>query len=93
VHIALRHLVEQGDEDAGPACADGVTDGDGTAVDVETILGNGELAADRHGLRRERFVELEEVDVTKFDACFCSAARTAGTGPIPMIRGATPALE
>ncbi len=57
-----------------------VPDGDGTAVDVEAVLGNGELTADGDGLRRERFVELEEVDVTQLDTCFLQRQAHRGDG-------------
>src|SRR3981081_2407728 len=66
--VALLHLVEEGDQDAGAAGADGVADGDGAAVDVEAVLGDGELAADGDGLGGEGLVELEEADVLDLDA-------------------------
>ena len=59
-------------------------DRDGTAVDVEAVLGNGELTADGDGLGRERFVELEEVDVTQLDTCFLQRQRVPrGRVPCP----------
>ena len=80
LHVALCHLEEQGDEDACAAGTDWVPDGNGTAVDVEAVLGNGKLTADGDGLRRERFVELEEVDVTQLDTCFLQRQAYRGDG-------------
>src|SRR5262245_38440710 len=57
------HLVQQRGEHARPRTADGVTDGDAAAADVELVLGNAELRDVGEHLRRERFVDLPQVDV------------------------------
>ena len=75
-----------------PLAPIGMSECDGAAVDVELLVRDGELPADRDGLRGERLVELEEVDVPHRQPGRCSAARTAGTGPMPITRGGTPAL-
>ena len=63
MRVAALHFVEQGDEDAGAAGADGMADGDGAAVDVDAVEGEAEFFGDAEGLDAEGFVEFEEVDV------------------------------
>ena len=50
-----------------------------------------ELARAVERLRGERLVELEEIDVLDLQPGGLSTLRTAGTGPMPMISGGTPA--
>ena len=47
--VAAGHLVHQGDEHACAAGADGVTDGDRSAVDVDLLRRDAQLAGDRRG--------------------------------------------
>ena len=49
-----------------------------------------QLPHDRQRLRRERLVELEQIDLVIVKPARSSTFRTAGTGPIPMILGSTP---
>ena len=55
--------MQEGDDDAGAGSADGVTDGDGAAVDVDLAHVEVQLTRDGDGLRGEGFVGLDEVDV------------------------------
>src|SRR5262245_3181717 len=52
---------------AGPRHAEGVTDGDGPAVDVEVLHRNAQLVAAVHRLAGESFVELPEADVVHLE--------------------------
>ena len=61
--VAALHFVEQGNEDAGAAGADGMADSDGAAVDVDAVEGEAEFFGYAEGLHAEGFIELEEVDV------------------------------
>ena len=45
----------------------------------------------REGLARERLVELDEIEVVHFQAGASQGLAVAGTGPIPMSAGSTPA--
>ena len=51
----------QGDAVAGHA--EGVADGDGSAVDVDDVHRDAEVVGGRDADRGERFVDLEQVDV------------------------------
>ena len=58
------------------------------------VLLGGDVRAPRttaERLRGEGLVDLEDVDVVELDPAFASAFCTAGTGPMPMIFGSTPA--
>src|SRR4029077_17924058 len=63
VDVAADHLVDQGDQHPSATGADGVTDGDGTSVDVDFVGIEAEFAHHPEGLYRECFVEFVEVDV------------------------------
>ena len=53
--------------------------------------GQAELADHGQRLRGERLVHLEHVDVVDLQPRAVEYLCTAGTGPMPMIRGSTPA--
>ena len=56
------------------------------------LLVEAELADHGDALRRERLVQLDEIEVGADDPAVRSRSlRTAGTGPMPMTRGSTPA--
>jgi hypothetical protein len=76
-----------------PLAPSGCPDRDRTAVRIHVrgIVRKPELAHHGQRLRGKGFVELEHIDVRKTQLVFSSSLRVAGTGPIPMIRGATPA--
>src|SRR5581483_9181965 len=62
---APAQLVQQGDDETRPAHAERVPDRDRAAVDVHLRLVEAELANDGERLRRERLVELDEVDLVE----------------------------
>src|SRR5690242_15417807 len=60
--VAVLHRVEERHQHPRAARADGMAEGDGTAVHVDAILRDAELAQDAERLRGERLVQLPEVD-------------------------------
>src|SRR6185437_16373831 len=56
-------LVDEVQRDAGPRGADGVAKGDGPAVDVHPVLIDAQVADGLDGDRRERLVDLDQVEV------------------------------
>src|SRR5581483_5601591 len=61
--VAAAQLVEERDDEAGAAHAEGMAERDRTAVDVHLFLVEPELADDGEGLRGEGLVELDQVDL------------------------------
>src|SRR5215468_11371667 len=61
--VALLHLVEQRHKDAGAGGADRMAEGDRAAVDVDLVGIPAEVLVDGAGLRRERLVRLDQVEV------------------------------
>ena len=62
-------------------------------VHMRCILGDAELAQHRDPLRREGLVELDDVEVGGLEVePRAQSLRVAGAGPMPMMRGATPAV-
>ena len=72
--------MQQRDDDAGAGGADGVTDGDRAAVDVDLAHVEAELAGDRDGLRGEGFVGLDEVDILNAHAGLGHRLTGSGNG-------------
>src|SRR5579859_293030 len=70
MHVAADHFVDQGDEDAGPARADGMTNSHCAAVDVDLVGIQAELAHDTEGLNRESLIQFIEVDIFILPAGF-----------------------
>src|SRR6476620_3717786 len=68
LRVALAHLVEQSHQDAATRRTDRVTDRDRTAVDVDLARVPAHLVVDGAGLRRERLVDLEQVEVLRLPA-------------------------
>jgi len=83
--------VDQGDGESRAGGAERVADGDGAAVDVVLLLVDSEFAAGVLTLGGERLVELDEVVVVDGPTGAVKQAAVAGTGPIPITVGSTPA--
>ena len=62
---AAAHLVNERRRELGAGAAEGVAEGDCTAVDVEAIGVDRQLLETREHLGGERFVELDEVDLVE----------------------------
>ena len=62
---ALAELVDELRRELRARRAERMTERDRAAVDVHFLLRNPELAHDRDDLRRERLVELDQVDVVR----------------------------
>ena len=66
--VAAAHLVQQRHQHAAARRADRVADRDGAAVDVDLAGVPAHLLVDRAGLRRERLVDLHQVEVLRLPA-------------------------
>ena len=62
------HLVQQGGHDPRAGAAERMPDGDRAAVDVDPVRVGLELVHDRHRLRRERLVDLDQVHLVQLPA-------------------------
>ncbi len=62
--------VEQGYEDTSAGCANRMTEGDSTAMDVDFAHVKAEFTAAVYSLSCESFVSFDEVEVFDFEACF-----------------------
>ena len=97
VHSARRartaQLVHRRGDEARPACAERMPDGDRAAVrvDVRRVVRHAE--APQHGkcLSRERFVQLDHVHAVNREPGPREQLLRRGTGPMPITRGSTPA--
>src|SRR5215475_670754 len=78
--VALLHLVQQGDQDAGTRGPDWMADGDRTAVDVHFAGVPTEILVDGAGLRRERLVGLNEIEVVGFPPGLLQSRARSGNG-------------
>src|SRR4029077_20646767 len=63
LEVAALQYVEQRDEDARSRCANGVTESDRAAIDVDLFGIETKLARDRDSSDGEGFVEFDEIDV------------------------------
>src|ERR1700683_1644883 len=79
--VALLHFVEQRHQDAGTGGADRMPDGDGAAVDVDLLGIPGEVFVDRAGLRGERLVGLDEIEVADIPAGLLQRRARGGDRP------------
>src|SRR5436305_8671905 len=61
--IALLHLVQQGYQHARAGGADRMADRNRAAIDVDLAGIPAEVLVDRAGLRRERFIGLDQVEI------------------------------
>ena len=68
-----------------------VAERDARAVRVDLGGVEPEFLHHRAGLRREGFVGLDHVEVAHLQPALASASFVAGTGPMPMMVGSTPA--
>ena len=66
--FAAGHLAQEGGGEFGSGAAEGVAEGDGSAVDVEAGGVEAEDLDDGEGLGGEGFVELDEVDLVEGEA-------------------------
>ena len=66
--ITPLHFVEQGHSNSSAACAHRMANGNGPAVDVDTIPVPLQLFAHGQGLSGEGFIEFNEVDILEFEA-------------------------
>src|SRR4051794_34332918 len=57
------HLIKQCDDDAGAGAADGVSQRDGAAVDVQLLAWNRFVTQDGKHLRCECFVQFHEIEI------------------------------
>ena len=86
--------MRSGEKEAGSGHPEGMAKRDGAAVWIYSgiVVGDAELAEAGERLRGECFVELDDVHLIERESWLsASAFRDDGTGPIPMIRGSTPA--
>ena len=64
------------------------------AVDVQLLGIELQVAIAGDYLRGKCFVQFDQIDLVQASAFVCpSNARVAGTGPMPMISGATPTIS
>ena len=90
MHFLFCHLVKQGHHEPGARAADGMAEGDAAAVHVDDVAVPAQFPLTREVLRREGFVDLDKLDVAQLVPPF-SAFFVAGTGPMPIYAGSTPA--
>src|SRR5213082_708380 len=76
--VALAHLVKQRHQDAAAGGADRVAERNGAAVHVDLGRVPAHLAIDGDGLRRERFVDLHQIEILRLPA---GARQRAGWEP------------
>ena len=91
---AALQLLGRGQRQAGAGHAERMAERDGAAVGVHVrrVVGEAELAQHREALRGEGFVQFDHVHVGDRQAePLAAVSRVAGAGPMPMIRGGTPA--
>src|SRR5580693_6031880 len=63
LRVALEHFMQQGDRDARPGAADGMPEGDCTAVYVEPVAVEVQFAVAGEHLRGEGFVEFDQAEL------------------------------
>src|SRR5262245_5619283 len=68
-HAVAMHGVDKTRRQHSAGCADRVTMRDGTAFDIDDVLGETELLGNGKGYGRERFVDLEALHVAEPPAC------------------------
>ena len=89
----FHHLMRRRDGKPRARHAERMAERDRAAVriDVLGVVRHAELAQAGEGLRGERLVELDHVEVADLAAERSMSLRVDGTGPMPMMRGGTPA--
>ena len=63
--------MEKSDGDARAGAADGMAEGDGSAIDVELVAIEVKFTVAGEDLSGEGFVEFDEIEVSKLEAVFC----------------------
>jgi hypothetical protein len=86
--IALEHLVDEGDNDAGTGAADGVAEGQRAAVYVDLSKPSSRATAMDWAANASLASMRSMSDILR--PAFSRAFLEAGTGPVPMIFGSTP---
>src|SRR5690349_10832896 len=61
--FALEHLVQQGDGDASPGAANGVAEGDGAAIYIQTAAVEVQFPVTGQNLGGKGFIELDNFEV------------------------------
>ena len=87
--------VHRGQRQARAGRAERMPERDRAAVRVHVlgVVRQAELAQHREALGGERLVQLDHVDVAELQAeSLASSFSVAGAGPMPMMRGGTPAV-
>ena len=71
----------------------GMAERNGTTMHVDPVRIEADLIDARQGLRGERLIELSKIEIVarRCRLALASALRVAGTGPMPMTAGSTPA--
>ena len=85
----------RGAHEAGAGHAERMAERDGAAIgiDVGGIVGEAEIGQHRAGLGGEGLVQLDHIHLRRGRGRgFSSTLRVAGAGPMPMMRGGTPAV-
>ena len=87
---AVAQLQRGGQRQPGAARAQRVAQRDRAAVrvDVLGVVGQAQRPGDGQGLRGERLVQLDDVQVGDASPARASSFRVAGTGPMPITSGA-----
>ena len=91
----LAQLQRRGAGDARARHAERMAERDRAAIRVHVlrVLGDAEFAQHRDALGGKGFVEFDDVEIGRRRGRAARASfRVAGTGPMPMMRGATPAV-
>src|ERR1041384_521795 len=70
--VRAQELIKRGGDKARAACAEWMTDGNGAAIwiDVCGVIGNSEVSQNGERLRREGFIELDDVHLVERQARF-----------------------
>lgn len=84
-------FVDRLDSHDGAGCADRVAKRDAAAVGIDLGGIEAEFLGDRAGLCSKASLASMTSICSSFRPARCNASRGAGTGPIPMILGSTPA--
>ena len=70
MHVAADHFVDERYQHARAAGADGMSDGDGSSINVYFVGIEIEFLHHSQCLHRERFVQFVEIDIFGLPSCF-----------------------
>jgi hypothetical protein len=62
--------MQQSQDETSPGCAEGMTQSNRTAIDVRSFTIETQFLFNCEVLRGERFIDFNQVNVRKFQACF-----------------------